>query len=237
MVDILAIGVHPDDVELSCAGTLLKHMAAGYTAGIIDLTQGELGTRGSAELRLREAEKAAQVLGVKFRENLGMADGFFVNDRLHQYKLIEKIRQYRPKIVLCNAVRDRHSDHGRAAELVRDSCFYSGLRKIETAYNHEVQEPWRPTAVYHYIQDRALEPDVIVDVTPFVEKKMEAIRAFNSQFYKPGSEEPETPISTKDFFDVVTAKMRVWGRTIGVEFGEGFTTERIIGVDDLVTLK
>jgi N-acetylglucosamine malate deacetylase 1 len=237
MIDILAIGVHPDDIELSCGGTLLKHIAAGYSAGIIDLTQGELGTRGNAELRLREADAAAKILGVKFRENLGMADGFFRNDQAHQLRLIEKIREHRPKIVLCNAATDRHPDHGRAAQLVSEACFYSGLRKIETAFGKAVQEPWRPQAIYHYIQDRQLKPDLVVDVTPFHEKKLEAIRAFSSQFFKADSKEPQTPISTHDFLELVTAKMRVFGRDIGVEFAEGFTVERTIGVEDLVSLR
>jgi N-acetylglucosamine malate deacetylase 1 len=234
--DILAIGVHPDDVELSCGGTLLKHIAAGYTVGIIDLTRGELGTRGTPELRLEEANNAAKILGVQFRENLGMADGFFVNDKEHQFKLIEKIRQYRPRIVICNAIHDRHSDHGRASQLVTDACFYSGLRKIETGYEHTIQEPWRPVAVYHYIQDRMLQADIIVDVSEFTEKKMEAIRAFGSQFYREGSAEPPTPISSRDFMEVVTARMRVWGRAIGAEYGEGFIVERTPGVSDLLQL-
>lgn len=235
-IDILAIGVHPDDVELSCAGTLLKHMAAGYTVGLLDLTRGELGTRGTPELRLKEAEASAKILGVRFRENLGMADGFFVNDQAHQLKIIEKIREHRPKIVLCNAVSDRHPDHGRAAQLVEEACFYSGLRKIETGFNKSMQEPWRPKAIYHYIQDRTLKPDLLVDVSDFAEKKFEAIRAFASQFYDPNSQEPASPISSKEFMDSVAAKMRVWGRELQVEFAEGFTVKRMIGVNDLLTL-
>lgn len=235
-IDILAIGVHPDDVELSCSGTLLKHIAAGYTAGILDLTQGELGTRGNAELRLKEAETAAKILGVQFRENLGMADGFFVNDKAHQLKLIEKIREHRPKIVLCNAVSDRHPDHGRAAQLVSEACFYSGLMKIETGFQGKLQEVWRPKAIYHYNQDRLLKPDLIVDVTPFVEKKLESIKAFSSQFFDPNSTEPASPISSKEFLDSVQGKMRTWGREIQVEYAEAFTVERTIGVDDLLSL-
>ena len=165
-----------------------------------------------------------------------MADGFFRNDQIHQLKLIEKIREYRPKIVLCNASSDRHPDHGRAAQLVSEACFYSGLRKIETTFGKAVQEPWRPQAIYHYIQDRQLKPDLVVDVTPFHEKKLEAIRAFSSQFFKADSKEPQTPISTHDFLQLVTAKMRVFGRDIGVEFAEGFTVERTVGVEDLVSL-
>jgi bacillithiol biosynthesis deacetylase BshB1 len=237
MIDILAIGIHPDDVELSCAGTLLKHIAAGYTACIVDLSKGELGTRGNAELRLKEAAASAKILGVKFRENLGMEDGFFMNDRINLYKIIEKIREHRPKIVLCNAVSDRHPDHGRAAKLVSEACFYSGLAKIETGHDKEMQLPHRPQAVYHYIQDRHLQADLVVDVTPFIDKKMEAIMAFSSQFFDPQSKEPSTPISSPEFLEHVKAKMRVFGRDIQVEFAEGFTVERIIGVEDLITLR
>lgn len=237
MVDILAIGIHPDDVELSCAGTLLKHIAAGYTVGIIDLSKGELGTRGNAELRLKEAEAAAKILGVKFRENLEMEDGFFCNDRVNLYKLVEKIREHRPEIVICNAVSDRHPDHGRAAKMVSEACFYSGLAKIETGHAKEMQQPYRPKAVYHYIQDRQLKADLVVDVTSFVEKKMEAIQAFSSQFFDPESKEPSTPISSPEFLEQVKAKMRVFGRDIQVEFAEGFTVERTIGVEDLLKLK
>lgn len=236
-IDILAIGIHPDDVELSCAGTLLKHIAAGYSAGIIDLTKGELGTRGSAELRLKEADAAAKILGVKFRENLGMEDGFFKNDKINLFLLVEKIRQYRPKIVLCNAVADRHPDHGRASEMVSEACFYSGLAKIETAYNKEMQLPHRPVAVYHYIQDRNLKADLVVDITPFIDKKIEAIMAFSSQFFDPNSKEPATPISSPEFMESVKAKMRVYARDIQAEFAEGFTVERTIGVEDLLKLK
>jgi bacillithiol biosynthesis deacetylase BshB1 len=236
-IDILAIGIHPDDVELSAAGTLLKHISAGYTAGILDLTRGELGTRGSAELRLKEATAAAKILGVQFRENLGMEDGFFKNDKINLFLLIEKIRQHRPKIVLCNAVADRHPDHGRASQMISEACFYSGLAKIETGFEKELQQPHRPQAVYHYIQDRQLKPDLVVDITPFVDKKLEAIMAFSSQFFNPDSKEPVTPISSPEFMEMVKAKMRVFGRDIQVEFAEGFTVERTIGVEDLLTLK
>lgn len=235
-IDILAIGVHPDDVELSCSGTLLKHITAGYTAGILDLTQGELGTRGTAELRLQEAAAAAKILGVQFRENLGMADGFFTNDKAHQLKIIEKIREHQPKIVLCNAVTDRHPDHGRAAKLVSDACFYAGLRKVETGFGGKLQEPWRPKAVYHYQQDRLMKPDLIVDISPYFEKKIEAIKAFASQFFDPNSAEPSSPISSKEFFDSVIAKMQSVGREIQVGYGEAFTVERAPGVEDLMKL-
>ncbi len=236
-LDILAVGVHPDDVELSCSGTVLKHIALGKNVGILDLTCGELGTRGSGELRLIEAQDAAKILGVSVRDNLMMADGFFKNDQAHQLEIIKKIRQYQPEIVLCNAVSDRHPDHGRAAQLVSEACFYSGLRKVETLLDGVAQTAWRPKAVYHYIQDHQLKPDFVVDITPFMEKKMEAIKAFKSQFYDPNSKEPESPISVKNFFDVVKGKNAVFGRDAGFEFAEGFNVERSIGVTDLFQIK
>ncbi|MCW3101802.1 MAG: Bacillithiol biosynthesis deacetylase BshB1 [Bacteroidetes bacterium] len=236
-LDILAIGVHPDDVELSCAGTLLRHIGMGKVCGIVDLTSGELGTRGSGPLRLQEAAAAAKVLGVPVRDNLGMADGFFKNDKEHQLEIIKKIRQYQPEIVLCNAVSDRHPDHGRAAQLVSEACFYSGLRRIETEMEGAQQPAWRPKAVYHYIQDRQMKPDFVVDVTPFIDKKMEAIKAFKSQFYNPDSNEPESPISVKNFFDVVLGKMSVYGRDAGYDYAEGFIAERVHGISDLFHLK
>ncbi|MGQ0828293.1 MAG: bacillithiol biosynthesis deacetylase BshB1 [Bacteroidota bacterium] len=232
-LDILAIGAHPDDVELSCSGTLLKHIALGKKCGIVDLTTGELGTRGNAELRLKEASAAAKITGVVVRDNLGMADGFFKNDTEHQIQLIKKIREYKPEIVLCNALSDRHPDHGRSAQLVSEACFLSGLIKIKTKYNNVTQEAWRPKAVYHYIQDHQLKPDFVVDVTNFIDKKMEAIQAFKSQFYDPNSKEPESPISSKSFFDLVKAKMRVYGREAGFEYAEGYTVERTIGINNL----
>lgn len=232
-LDILAIGAHPDDVELSCSGTLLKHIAFGKACGILDLTAGELGTRGSAEIRLKEAADAAKILGLELRDNLQMADGFFKNDKEHQLPIIKKIREYRPEIVLCTAVHDRHPDHGRASQLVSEACFYSGLIKLETELNGKKQEAWRPKAVYHYIQDKQLKPDFVVDVTAFVDKKMEAIQAFQSQFYNPDSKEPETVISVKNFFDVVKGKMSVLGRDAGFEYAEGFIVERSIGLSNL----
>lgn len=235
-LDILAIGVHPDDIELSCGGTILKHIALGKKCGIIDLTCGELGTRGSGELRLVEAANAAKVLGVSIRDNLGMADGFFKNDKEHQLEIIKKIREYQPEIILCNAASDRHPDHGRASALVSEACFYSGLMRVETQLNSVNQKAWRPKAVYHYVQDRQLKPDFVVDITPFFEKKMEAIQAFKSQFYNPDSTEPESPISMKNFFDVIKGKMTVFGRDAGFEYAEGFTVERTIGVENLFEL-
>jgi len=236
-IDILAVGIHPDDVELSCAGTLLKHIAAGKTVGILDLTKGEMGTRGTPELRKQEAENAAKILGVKFREIMDLRDGLFKADEAEMMEIIKRIRKYRPEIVLCNAIEDRHPDHGRAAKLVADACFYSGLRRIETTFGDKKQEAWRPKAVYHYIQDRHIIPDFVVDVTPFVEKKMDAIKAFSSQFYDPDSKEPLTPIAGESFLEFVKARMRVMGRDINVDFAEGFTASRMIGVDDLFGLR
>ncbi len=230
-VDILAIGAHPDDVELSCSGTLLKHIALGKTAGILDLTHGEMGTRGSAELRTKEAGDSAKILGTKFRHQLNLGDCFFENDKASQLEIIKVLRQHKPQIVLCNAVSDRHPDHGRAARLVAEACFYSGLAKLETG-----QEPWRPKAVYHYIQDNFMHPDFVVDVTAFADKKRESIMAFSSQFFNPNSKEPQTPISTPEFLEAMFAKMSIWGRSIGVRYAEGFTVGRYPGVNNLFDL-
>lgn len=236
-LDILAIGVHPDDVELSASGTLLKHIALGKTVGILDLTRGELGTRGSAELRTIEANKSAKILGLSVREQLKMADGFFENNEAHQKQIIQIIRKYQPEIVLCNAVSDRHPDHGRAAKLTVDACFYSGLMKIETKENNTPQSVWRPKAVYHYIQDHFIEPDFVIDITANMDKKMEAIMAFSSQFFDPNSKEPETPISSKNFMENVKAKATLFGRAINCDYAEGFTVNRYIGVENLFDLK
>jgi len=236
-LDILAIGVHPDDVELGCAGTLLRHIAAGYTVGICDLTMGQLGTKGSPELRLEEAEASRVLMGAKVRVNLGMEDGFFVHDEQHIRRIVEVIRTYKPTTVLANAIEDRHPDHGRAAKLIADACFYAGLRKIQTTVNGQEQEAWRPSAVYHYIQDRNLKADFVVDVTPYMEQKIACIMAFSSQFYNPADTGPKTPISGKDFMDAQRAKQRIYGRPIGVEYAEGFTSSRYIGVEDIMKLK
>lgn len=236
-LDILAFGAHPDDVELSCAGILLRHIAMGRKAGIVDLTMGELGTRGSGTLRLQEAADAAKILGVSVRDNLGMADGFFSNDKEHQLKVIQKIRKYRPGIVLCNAPEDRHPDHGRGAQLVLESCFYAGLRRIETEEDGKPQEAWRPTAVYHYIQFKTLEPTFAVDITDHIEKKMEAIRAFKSQFYDPNSKEPATVISSPEYMDHIYHRAAETGRIIGVKYAEGLIAARFPGVDDLFSLR
>lgn len=234
-LDILVFGAHPDDAELGAGATIAKEVSKGKKVGIIDLTRGELGTRGSAEIRDREAAKAAKILGVAVRENMEFADGFFVNDKEHQLEIIRMIRKYRPEIVLCNAVDDRHIDHGRGSKLVSDACFLSGLIKIDTKIDggDEWQEPWRPKVVYHYIQWKNLKPDFVVDVTGFIEKKTEAIMAYSSQFYDPDSNEPETPISSKNFTDSVVYRARDLGRIVGVEYAEGFTVERFVAVDHL----
>ena len=235
-LDILAFGSHPDDVELGCAGTLAKEIAHGKKVGIIDLTRGELGTRGSADIRDREAAKAADILGISIRENLNMRDGFFVNDEEHQLRVIQKIRQYRPHIVLCNAVDDRHIDHAKGSKLVSDACFLSGLQRVETFVNGIQQEAWRPKIVYHYIQWRNLTPDVVVDITGFIDKKMEAVLAYDSQFFKAESDDPVTPIATKNFLDSIQYRAQDLGRIIGVDFAEGFTTERYVAVNRLTDL-
>lgn len=236
-LDILAFASHPDDIELGCSGTLIAHVAAGKKVGIIDLTAGELGTRGTPELRLQEAEAAAEIMGLSIRENLALADGFFQNDKESQLKVIEKIRAYQPEIVIMNAVYDRHPDHGRGSELVSESCFKSGLKMIQTldAVGNQ-QEPWRPKVVYHYIQDRLIMPDIVVDVTPYWEKKMETIRAFKSQFYNPDDTSPNTYISSPEFLKFLEARALELGHAIGTTYGEGFTKERYIGVKNLFDL-
>lgn len=236
-IDILAIGIHPDDVELSASGTLLRHAAQGKTFGLLDLSQGEMGTRGTAAIRAEEAFASAKIMGAAFRETLDIPDALFEQKPENWLKIVRVIRASCPEIVLCNAPDDRHPDHGRAAKMVLDACFYSGLEKIETFDNEGVrQQKWRPRAVYHYIQDKQLDPDFVVDITPYFSKKMETILAFRSQFFDPGGEAPNTPISGKDFLDFLEAKMRVFGRPIGVEFAEGFICARIPGVRNLFDL-
>ncbi|MBT8262496.1 MAG: bacillithiol biosynthesis deacetylase BshB1 [Bacteroidia bacterium] len=235
-LDILAIGAHPDDVEMSCGATLAKEIAAGKKVGILDLTRGELGTRGNAELRKHEAEEAAKILGVIVRENLGLADGFFENNRAAQIAIIKVLRKYRPEVVFCNAVEDRHIDHGKGSKLVSDSCFLSGLRKIDTEIDGNAQEAWRPKHVYHYIQWRDLEPDFVVDVTGYMDQKLAAVFAYKSQFYDENSEEPETPISSKNATDSLRYRNRNLGRLIGSEYGEGFTVERYAAVNSIFDL-
>lgn len=236
-LDILAFGAHPDDVELGCSGTIAKEISLGKKVGIIDLTRGELGTRGSAEIRDKEASRAAEVLGVSIRENLGFRDGFFVNDEKHQLEIIKMIRKYRPEIVLCNAIQDRHIDHAKGSKLVSDACFLSGLRKIETEVNGEVQDAWRPKVVYHYIQWENIKPDFVVDVSGFMQNKIDAVMAYDSQFYNPDSKEPVSPITSKNFLDSVTYRAQDLGRLVGVDYAEGFTTERYLAVNSLTDLK
>lgn len=236
-LDILAFGAHPDDVELGCSGTIAKEISLGKKVGIIDLTRGELGTRGSVEIRNSESAKASEILGVVVRENLDMRDGFFVNDEAHQLKVIEMIRKYRPETVLCNAITDRHIDHGKGSKLVSDACFLSGLRQIKTELNGEAQEAWRPKVVYHYIQWQNIEPDFVVDISEFMDKKMDSVLAYGSQFYDPNSKEPVSPITSKNFLDSVKYRAQDLGRLVGVEYAEGFTTERYLAVNSLGDLK
>jgi bacillithiol biosynthesis deacetylase BshB1 len=236
-LDILAFGAHPDDVELGCSGTLAKEVALGKQVGIVDLTRGELGTRGSVEIRNSESAKASAILGVQVRENLDMRDGFFVNDEAHQLKVIEMIRKYQPEIVLCNAIQDRHIDHGKGSQLVSDACFLSGLTKIESHYNGQKQAAWRPKMVYHYIQWQTIEPDFVVDISDFMTLKMEAVQAYASQFYDPNSKEPVTPIASKNFLESIQYRAQDLGRLVGVTYAEGFTTERYVTVNSLGDLK
>lgn len=236
-LDILTFASHPDDAELGCSGTIIAHIAAGKKVGIIDLTRGELGTRGTPETRADEAEAASKVMGLSVRENLGFADGFFVNDKAHQLKIVEKIRQYRPELVIMNAIHDRHPDHGKGSEVVSQACFLAGLKMIETTGpGGEKQEAWRPKAVYHYIQDRYIKPDVIVDITPYWEQKLESIRAFKTQFYNPDDASENTYISSPEFMEFLEARAKEFGHAIGVTYGEGFTVERHIGVKSLFDL-
>lgn len=235
-IDILAIGVHPDDIELSAAGTLFRHQKMGYSIALCDLTQGELGTRGSAKIRLEEAETARKIFGDVPRVNLGLEDGFFTHNKENLMPIIKVIRKFRPEIVLCNATTDRHPDHGRAAKLVSDACFLAGLRKIATEDENGIQEKWRPKSVYHYTQDRHLKVDFAVDITDYMEKKLEVIAAYKSQFFDPESTEPLTPISGPEFIDSIKSKHRIYGRDIGVDYAEGFTVDRIPGVKDLFDL-
>ena len=232
-LDIFAFGAHPDDIELGCGGTIAKEISLGKKVGVIDLTKGELGTRGSAEIREKEAEKAKEILGLSLRENLNFADGFFINDKAHQLKIIEIIRKYQPEIVLCNAIDDRHIDHPKGGKLVSDACFLSGLRKIETFNNQKLQQAWRPKVVYHYIQWKNITPDFVVDISNFIEIKMKAVKAYSSQFYNPNSKEPVSPITSKNFLDSVKYRAQDLGRLVGVDYAEGFTTERFVAVKSL----
>ena len=232
-LDILAFGAHPDDVELGCGATIAKEVSLGKKVGIVDLTRGELGSRGSADIRDEEAAIAAKILGISVRENLRFADGFFANDKTHQLQIIKMIRKYQPEIVLCNPVDDRHIDHPKASNLVSDACFLSGLIKIETELEGQQQEKWRPKQVYHYLQWKSSTPDFVVNVSDFMEVKIKAVLAYGSQFYNPRSKEPETPISSENFTDSVQYRAKDLGRLIGVEFAEGFTAERYVAVENL----
>jgi bacillithiol biosynthesis deacetylase BshB1 len=235
-VDILAFAAHPDDIELSASGTIMHHISLGKTVAIVDLTQGELGSRGTIETRYSEAADASSIMGVSARVNLKLADGFFEQNEQSLHLIIEQIRQFQPEIVLANAIEDRHPDHAKAAKLVSEACFLAGLIKIETSYNGASQEAHRPKVVYHYIQDHFIKPDFVVDVTPFVERKIDAIKAYKTQFFDPNSLEPATPISGEEFFDFIKGRMLQFGRSIGVKYAEGFTVERPIGVKNLVDL-
>jgi len=232
-LDILAFGAHPDDVELGCGGTIAKEIANGKKVGIVDLTRGELGTRGTPELRIKESENASKTIGIEIRENLGFKDGFFKNDEPHQLEIIKIIRKFKPNIVLCNAKDDRHIDHPKGADLVVDSCFLSGLKKVKTDLEGKKQDSWRPNNVYHYIQWKNSSPDFLVDISGFEDVKMNAVKCYSSQFYDPSSKEPETLISKKNFLDTIYNRSLDFGRLIGVDHAEGFTTNKAIGVDSI----
>ncbi|MFC0428976.1 bacillithiol biosynthesis deacetylase BshB1 [Chryseobacterium scophthalmum] len=228
--DILAFGAHPDDVELGCGGTIAKLISEGKTCVIVDLTKGELGTRGTDQTRKEEATEAAKILGVAERENLGLKDGFLVNSEEYQMEIVKMIRKYRPEIVLANAIDDRHPDHAKAAKLVSDACFLAGLRKIETVLNGEIQEVWRPKQIFHYIQWKHIQSEFVIDISEHLDKKLEACMAFKTQFYDPTSKEPETPITSKDFYESLTYRAQDLGRLSGVTYAEGFTSEKLIAL-------
>ena len=236
-LDILAFAAHPDDVELSASGTLLKYIAEGKKVGIIDLTRGELGSRGTATTRTLEAENAGKLMGLSVRDNLDLADGFFDDSFDTKMRIIQQIRKYQPDIVLANAMSDRHPDHGRAGKIVADASFLSGLVKIQSAEDDIPQAPFRPQLLLQYIQDHYLKPDIVIDVSDFMEQKIEVIKAFSTQFYDPNFDGPETPISGEDFFDFIKGRMMTLGRPIGAKYAEGFTCDRILGVDDLFDLR
>lgn len=230
-LDVLAIGAHPDDVELGCSGALINEVKRGKKVGIVDLTQGELGTRGTIETRYQEAADAARIMGIHVRENLKFRDGFFVNDEAHQLKLISILRKYQPEIVIGNIMEDRHPDHGKAGNLIYDSCFLSGLRQVKTTdENGTEQEKWRPKYLFHYIQDRFYEPDLIVDISDVWEQRMDSIKAYKTQFHDPNSTEPSTYLSNPEFLDAITGRARLLGKRIGVQFAEGFISKKNIGI-------
>ncbi len=235
-LDILVFAAHPDDAELGCGGTIISHINKGKKVGIIDLTRGEMGTRGTPEIRAKEAKDAGEIMGLSSRENLGLPDAFFANNKANQLALVQKIRQYRPDVVLANAVTDRHPDHGKGADLASQACFLAGLKMLETQFEGQNQIAWRPSAVYHYIQSNYIAPDFIVDVSEAWEQKMEAIKAFKSQFYDPNSNEPETFISSKQFLQLIESRAIEYGKSINVKYGEGFTVERNVGVSNVFDL-
>jgi bacillithiol biosynthesis deacetylase BshB1 len=233
-IDILAFGAHPDDIELSCAGTILKHINIGMSVGAIDLTEGELGTRGTSHIRAKEAEVASQLMGLKFRHNLNIEDGFINSlNKEHQLDIIKFIRHYKPKIVLCNAKQDRHPDHAHASELISKACFLSGLKKLESNFDGKKQDSWRPKQVLHYIQWENIKPDFLIDISGFMEKKLEVVKAYESQFFKSESIEPETPISSQQFINSVQYRAADFGRLLGVDYAEGFTSDKLIGLKHL----
>jgi bacillithiol biosynthesis deacetylase BshB1 len=236
-LDILVLAAHPDDAEISCAGTIAKHISLGYKVGVVDLTRGELGTRGTPLIRDQEAADSSKILGLSIRENLGLRDGFFKNVEEDQLKVVKAVRKYQPEIVLTNAIHDRHPDHGRGADLVYESCFLSGLSKVETQESGKSQLAWRPKSVYHFVQSQYIQPDFVVDVSDFWEKKLESLRAFKSQFYDPQSKEPETFISNPGFMKLIEARGHEMGYAIGARYGEGFTVRNLIGVNNLFHLK
>lgn len=238
-LDLLVIAAHPDDAELGAAGTILKHVALGKKVGVVDLTKGELGTRGTPQIRAEEAAEASEILGLSVRENLGMRDGFFSNDEEHQLQVIRVIRKYQPEIVISNALHDRHPDHKRAGDLVNDAVFFAGLRKIETSDDHGIQAPHRPRLVLQLIQDHYIKPDIVIDVTDYWQQKLHAIKAYKSQFYSDDyrEDEPQTYISNPDFLEYIIGRAKEYGKYIGARYGEGFTCRRLLGVDDLFVLR
>lgn len=237
-LDILVFGAHPDDIELACAGTLIKAVKAGKKVGVVDLTEGQLGTRGSNELRLREAASSAKIMGLSVRDNLGLMDGFFKDDDASRMLIIEKIREYKPDMVICNPPYDRHPDHGRASKIVSEACFYAGLRNIPSEYKGKKQEAFRPDKVFYYMQHFSLDPSFLVDISEEMEQKMEAIKAFSSQFYDPNSKEPETVLSTPEFLTHIRERCSTWGYIIGAKYAEGFMAQkRIFGVNSIFDIK
>lgn len=236
-LDILVFAAHPDDAELACSGTIASQIAKGKKVGIVDFTKGEMGTRGTPKMRIEEATKSSEILGLSARENLGFKDIYFMDDHKHQLEIVKMIRKYQPEIVLANAITDRHPDHGKGSSVASTACFMSGLLKIETEIEGEIQSPWRPKFVYHYIQNNYIQPDFVVDISDFWEIKLASIKAFKSQFYDPENKEPQSFISSENFIQFIEARAREFGHSINTKYGEGFTKERMLGVEDLFDLK